>query len=295
MVGNPSRRRSLRTKTRTVRPGAPQSVQLRLVRPPTRSYSQPKATMKKQVIPNPILPAAGVRRSYAADCDAGPPLGGRHDDWAPNPEEGTLSPEGRVQSDHSTQSKALLRCRRPFCNWNLQRKHSEGGCKVGGACTLCRGVGSGGSWESRSIGECTRTWSHTAEWRGVHSSPHLHGETRPRLRQVAWDCCWVRGRVRLSVGFASIRRGSLLRNSTATQSQPSWSCTHPPTWHQMRKWRSSTRTLEQQSVVSRRITSGSSGGLQCKARARGRTLHFPSRYEPQRCTPCNPSNGNMSY
>ncbi|KAJ8351146.1 hypothetical protein SKAU_G00226220 [Synaphobranchus kaupii] len=70
--------------------------------------------MEIQVVSNPILPAAGVRRSLAADCGAGPPSGMRHGDRTPNPEEGTSSPEGRVQSDHSTRSKALLRCRRPF-------------------------------------------------------------------------------------------------------------------------------------------------------------------------------------
>ncbi|KAJ8355109.1 hypothetical protein AAFF_G00098000 [Aldrovandia affinis] len=63
--------------------------------------------MKNKVIPNPILPAAGVRRNIAADGGAGPPPGGQHDDWTPNP-------QGRVQSDHSTPSNALLRCWRPF-------------------------------------------------------------------------------------------------------------------------------------------------------------------------------------
>ncbi|KAJ8406462.1 hypothetical protein AAFF_G00300360 [Aldrovandia affinis] len=63
--------------------------------------------MKNKVIPNPILPAAGVRKNIAADGGAGPPPGGQHDDRTPNL-------QGRVQSDHSTPSNALLRCRRPF-------------------------------------------------------------------------------------------------------------------------------------------------------------------------------------
>ncbi|KAJ4938949.1 hypothetical protein JOQ06_028414 [Pogonophryne albipinna] len=63
--------------------------------------------MKNKVIPNPILPAAGVRRNIAADGGAGPPSGGQHDD-------NTLNPQGRVLSDHSTPSDALMRCRRTF-------------------------------------------------------------------------------------------------------------------------------------------------------------------------------------
>ena len=65
--------------------------------------------MKNKVIPNPILPAAGVRRSNAADGDAGPPSGGHHDDRTPNP-----GKPGRVLSDHSIPAMALMRCRRPF-------------------------------------------------------------------------------------------------------------------------------------------------------------------------------------
>ncbi|XP_033990665.1 craniofacial development protein 2-like [Trematomus bernacchii] len=63
--------------------------------------------MKNKVIPNPILPAAGVRRNIAADGGASPPSGGQHDDRTPNQ-------QGRVLSDHSTPSNALMRCRRPF-------------------------------------------------------------------------------------------------------------------------------------------------------------------------------------
>ena len=62
-----------------------------------------KPTMENKVIPNPILPAAGVRSNFAA----GPPSGGHHDDR-------TSNPRGRVLSDHSTPSNALMRCRRPF-------------------------------------------------------------------------------------------------------------------------------------------------------------------------------------
>ncbi|KAJ4939860.1 hypothetical protein JOQ06_029296 [Pogonophryne albipinna] len=63
--------------------------------------------MKNKVIPNPILPTAGVRRKFAADGGFGPPSGGQHDDRTPNQ-------QGRVLSDHSTLSNALMRCRRPF-------------------------------------------------------------------------------------------------------------------------------------------------------------------------------------
>ena len=65
--------------------------------------------MKDTTYTNPILPAAGVRRNQAADSVAGPLLGGLHDDWAPNPVR-----RGRVQSDHSPLSNALLRCKRPL-------------------------------------------------------------------------------------------------------------------------------------------------------------------------------------
>ena len=44
------------------------------------------------------------------------------------------------------------------------------------------------SWQSRSIGECTRISQSTiAEWGGAHSSPHPHGVMMPRQQQVAWD------------------------------------------------------------------------------------------------------------
>ena len=66
--------------------------------------------MECTVITNPILPAAGVRRNIAADGGAGPPSGGHYDDRASNP---GIAP-GRVLSDHSTPSNALMRCRRPF-------------------------------------------------------------------------------------------------------------------------------------------------------------------------------------
>ncbi|CAK6984639.1 hypothetical protein KUCAC02_013155 [Scomber scombrus] len=65
--------------------------------------------MKNKVISNPILPAAGVRRSNAADGGAGSPSGGYHDDRTSNP-----GKPGRVLSDHNTPSNALMRCRRPF-------------------------------------------------------------------------------------------------------------------------------------------------------------------------------------
>ncbi|CAK6977732.1 uncharacterized protein LOC114950604 [Scomber scombrus] len=65
--------------------------------------------MKNKVISNPVLPAAGVRRSNAADGGAGSPSGGHHDDRTSNP-----GKPGRVLSDHSPPSNALMRCRRPF-------------------------------------------------------------------------------------------------------------------------------------------------------------------------------------
>ena len=72
-----------------------------------------KPTMENKVIPNPIPPVAGVHRNTAADGGAGPPLGWHYDDRTSNPR-GVINPQGRVLSDHSTLSKALLRCRRPF-------------------------------------------------------------------------------------------------------------------------------------------------------------------------------------
>ncbi|XP_075333123.1 uncharacterized protein LOC142391235 [Odontesthes bonariensis] len=66
--------------------------------------------MESRVIPNPILPVAGVHRNIAADSGAGPPSGGHHDDRTSNARTVT----GRVLSDHSTPSNALMRCRRPF-------------------------------------------------------------------------------------------------------------------------------------------------------------------------------------
>lgn len=96
MVGNPPKRITLRTKTGSVRSCAPQSL-ISIVKP----------TMENKVIPNPILPAAGVRKNIAADGGAGPPPGGRYDDR-------TSNPQGRVLSDHSTPSNALMHWRRPF-------------------------------------------------------------------------------------------------------------------------------------------------------------------------------------
>ena len=66
-----------------------------------------KPTMKNKVIPNPILPVAGVHRNIAEDGDAGSPPGEHYDDR-------TLNPQGGVLSDHSTPTNALMRCRRPF-------------------------------------------------------------------------------------------------------------------------------------------------------------------------------------
>ncbi|XP_029312544.1 craniofacial development protein 2-like [Cottoperca gobio] len=77
--------------------------------------------MENKVIPNPILPAAGVRRNQAADGGAGPLPGGQYDDR-------TANPDVRVLSDHSTRSKALLRCRRPFTmgSFNANTVREEG-------------------------------------------------------------------------------------------------------------------------------------------------------------------------
>ena len=79
------------------------------LRPTVIINAQCIAFMETQDTENPILPAAGVRRNHAADGGAGPPSGGHYDDWTPNP----LLRGGRVQSDHSPLSNALLRCRRP--------------------------------------------------------------------------------------------------------------------------------------------------------------------------------------
>ena len=66
-----------------------------------------KPTMKNKVIPNPILPVAGVHRNIAEDGGAGSPPGEHYDDR-------TLNPQGGVLSDHSTPTNALMRCRRPL-------------------------------------------------------------------------------------------------------------------------------------------------------------------------------------
>ena len=63
--------------------------------------------MKNKVIPNLILPVAGVHRNIAEEGGAGPPPRGHYDDR-------TVNPQGGVLSDHSTPSKALMHCRRPF-------------------------------------------------------------------------------------------------------------------------------------------------------------------------------------
>ncbi|KAK1901071.1 Craniofacial development protein 2 [Dissostichus eleginoides] len=66
--------------------------------------------MKNKVIPNPILPAAGVRRNIAADGGAGPPSGGQHD---PKP-----AKEGPVRSQHPVQCTHALS--ETIRNGNLQ-------------------------------------------------------------------------------------------------------------------------------------------------------------------------------
>ncbi|KAJ8413164.1 hypothetical protein AAFF_G00091600 [Aldrovandia affinis] len=94
--------------------------------------------METQDIGNPILPAAGVRRSHAADGGAGPPPGGHYDDWTPNP----LQWRGRVQSDHSPLTNALLRCRRPFimATYNANTVREEARLEELAHCAEERGV-----------------------------------------------------------------------------------------------------------------------------------------------------------
>ncbi|KAJ8401446.1 hypothetical protein AAFF_G00383650 [Aldrovandia affinis] len=94
--------------------------------------------METQDIGNPILPAAGVRRSHAADGGAGPPPGGHYDDWTPNP----LQRRGRVQSDHSPLTNALLRCRRPFimATYNANTVREEARLEELAHCAEERGV-----------------------------------------------------------------------------------------------------------------------------------------------------------
>lgn len=55
------------------------------------------STMENKVIPNPILPAAGVRRYIPVDGGADPPSGGHYDDQ-------TSNLQGNVLADHCTRS-----------------------------------------------------------------------------------------------------------------------------------------------------------------------------------------------
>ncbi|KAJ8399549.1 hypothetical protein AAFF_G00409600 [Aldrovandia affinis] len=102
--------------------------------------------MENTIIANPILPVAGVHRNHAADGGAGPPNGGQHDDETPNP-------EGRVKSDHSTPSNALLRCRRPFImgTFNASTVREEARLAELAHCAKKRGVEILGVQEHRRV------------------------------------------------------------------------------------------------------------------------------------------------
>ncbi|KAJ8373004.1 hypothetical protein AAFF_G00272410 [Aldrovandia affinis] len=146
--------------------------------------------MKNKVIPNPILPAAGVRRNIAADGGAGPPPGGQHDDWTPNP-------QGRVQSDHSTPSNALLRCRRPFVMGTFN------------ACTVRE--------EARLV-----ELAHCAEERGVEilgiqEHRRVHTDDRIVYRRVE-RCTFItasawRNEAQAATGGVGLMLGSLARKA----------------------------------------------------------------------------------
>ncbi|KAJ8401417.1 hypothetical protein AAFF_G00386480 [Aldrovandia affinis] len=103
-------------------------------------------SMENPIIANPILPVAGVHRNHAADGGAGPPNGGQHDDETPNP-------EGRVKSDHSTPSNALLRCRRPFImgTFNASTVREEARLAELAHCAKKRGVEILGVQEHRRV------------------------------------------------------------------------------------------------------------------------------------------------
>ncbi|KAJ8393714.1 hypothetical protein AAFF_G00057670 [Aldrovandia affinis] len=102
--------------------------------------------MENPIIANPILPVAGVHRNHAADGGAGPPNGKQHDDETPNP-------EGRVKSDHSTPSNALLRCRRPFIMGTINASTVREEARLAGLahCAEKRGVEILGVQEHRRV------------------------------------------------------------------------------------------------------------------------------------------------
>ena len=139
--------------------------------------------MKGTTYTNPILPAAGVRRNQAADSGAGPPLGGLHDDWTPNP-----TRRGRAQSDHSPLSNALLRCKRPLimATFNANTVKEEARLQELAHCVKKRGVEILGVQEHRIVHTAATTQSITAKWVGVHSSPLLRGRMAPRQPLVVW-------------------------------------------------------------------------------------------------------------
>lgn len=66
--------------------------------------------MENKDISNLIFPVTGVHRNIETDGGAGPPSGRHYDDRTSNP---GIVP-GRVLSDHSTPSIALMCCWRPF-------------------------------------------------------------------------------------------------------------------------------------------------------------------------------------
>ncbi|XP_035279961.1 uncharacterized protein LOC118230765 [Anguilla anguilla] len=102
--------------------------------------------MESPVIENPILPVAGVHRNHAANGGAGPPPGGQHDD-------GTPKPKGRVHSDYSTRSNALMCCRRPFImgTFNANTVREEAKLVELAHCAEERGVENLGVKEHRRV------------------------------------------------------------------------------------------------------------------------------------------------
>lgn len=118
--------------------------------------------MENKVIPNPILPVAGVHRNITADGGAGPPSGGHNDDRISNP---AIVP-ARVLSDHSTL---------PNATFNV--------------CTAREGV------RLMELAHCAEEWR--AEILGIQDHRRMHTDDQivyrrvvrlllPRLYQLQW-------------------------------------------------------------------------------------------------------------
>ncbi|XP_059181661.1 craniofacial development protein 2-like [Centropristis striata] len=146
--------------------------------------------MENKVILNPILPAAGVRWNTATDGGTGPPLGGHYDDR-------TLNPQGRVLSDHSTPSNALLRCRRPFVMGTFN------------ACTVRE--------EARLVELAHCAQEQGVEIRGIQEHRRVHTEDRIVYHRVV-RCTLItssvwRNEAQAATGGVGLMLGSLARKA----------------------------------------------------------------------------------